>query len=508
MSARALATAAAFSFLLCETAAAQLIAIKTVPVAEGDQFGFFPSSNLGMAGVSIALDDTLRDPFGNPARGMRLRGTHFFGSPSFYSVSNKAGSGQTLPLGGFVQRGSSYAGAVLALQEITDARRDQLVPPIVFGALTTTSSFAADLPPSPQTHTNRYAFAMLGRELAEHKLALGASVLWSGLTGVDGVELLYAGSRSIKQFGQAVDFRLGLQKDWVGNQSLAAVLVHNRFSMTHDVTFIDSFWDPATRSVQATPRLEHNPDRTNTWGLHLQYQRPLGDSGVRVGGIFTMNRMAHPKIPNYEIASVQVIPWDPGYSSAFNIGLGLSESEGPMTFAVDAIYEPIWSYTWGDAQAPITTALGATIPVGGKTVENHFTFSNAILRAGVGRDFKLEMPESSMRIQLGAELHSIDYHLSQFDNVVIAGRGHHEAWTEWTYTGGMSLRFPEVEVHYRARMTSGTGRPGILRERSNVFVEDAALAAGSSVIVAPNGPLTLTHVRVTTHQFSVSVPIR
>ena len=507
MRARAFATAAACSVLLSGTAAAQLIAIKTVPVAEGDQFGFFPASNLGMAGVSIALDDTLRDPFSNPARGARLRGTHFFGSPSFYSVSNKAGSGQTLPLGGFVQRGSSYAGAVLALQEITDARREQVVPPVVFDALTTTRSFAPDVPPGPQSHTNRYAFAMVGRELTDRKFSLGASVFWSGLTGVDGVELLYAGSRSIKQLGQAVDFRVGLQKEWAGNQSLAAVLVHNRFAMTHDVTFIDSFWDPTTRSVQATPRVEHNPDRTNTWGLHLQYQRPVSDSGVRVGGIFTMNRMSHPKIPNYQIASVQVIPWDPGYSSAFNIGVGLSQSQGPMTFAVDAIYEPIWSYTWGDAQSPITTALGATIPAGGKTVENHFTFSNAIFRAGVGRDFKLEIPESSMRVQFGTELHSIDYHLDQFDNVVAAGRQHDESWTEWTYGAGVSLRFPEVEVHYRARMTTGTGRPGIIPEGRALAAPDATFAA-SSFIVAPSGPLTLTPVRVTTHQFSVSVPIR
>jgi hypothetical protein len=379
-------------------------------------------------------------------------------------------------------------------------------PPISFAGALTTTSFAAQLPPTPQTHTNRYAFATLGRAWADRKLSLGASAFWSGLTGVDGVELLYAGSQSIKQLGQAVDFRVGLEKEWAGSRSLAAVLVHNRFAMTHDVTFIDAFWDPATRSVQATPRLEHNPDRTNTWGLHLQYQRPLADSGVRVGGIFTMNRMSHPKIPNYQIASVQVIPWDPGYSSAFNIGVGLSESRGPMTFAVDAIYEPIWSYTWGDAQSPITTALGATIPAGGKTVENHFTFSNATLRAGLGRDFKLEMPESSMRIQLGAELHSIDYHLDQFDNVVAAGRQHDEAWTEWTYAAGLSLRFPEVEVHYRARMTSGTGRPGIIPEGRTGAVPDTF--AASSVIVAPSGSLTLTPVRVMTHQFSVSVPLR
>src|SRR3712207_9208274 len=67
------ACVALLSSLPGSTAAAQLISIKTVPVAEGDQFGFFPSANLGMAGLSIALNDTLLDPFGNPARSEERR---------------------------------------------------------------------------------------------------------------------------------------------------------------------------------------------------------------------------------------------------------------------------------------------------------------------------------------------------------------------------------------------------------------------------------------------------
>ena len=50
---------------------AQLISIKTVPVASGDQFLIFPSQKLGMGNVSIAVDDHLLDPFHNPAKGIR-----------------------------------------------------------------------------------------------------------------------------------------------------------------------------------------------------------------------------------------------------------------------------------------------------------------------------------------------------------------------------------------------------------------------------------------------------
>jgi hypothetical protein len=88
---------------LCVAARAQTAPVKTVPIADGDQFGFFPSANSAMGGVSIALADSLRNPFTNPATGSRLRRGQFFGSPSFYSLSRNTGSGTTLPIGALVR---------------------------------------------------------------------------------------------------------------------------------------------------------------------------------------------------------------------------------------------------------------------------------------------------------------------------------------------------------------------------------------------------------------------
>jgi hypothetical protein len=477
-----------------------------VPVAEGDQFSFFPSTNLGMAGVSIALDDTLLDPFSNPAKASRLRGTRVFGSPSFYSVSSNAGSGRTLPLGTFTRRGSSYAGLVLAIQEVSGVPDDAGPIFITDFAASSLSSVAPPPPPfptTPRTRTNQYAHALVGRVLPDAKLSFGASLMWSGLSAVDGVELLYAGSQDVKQFGQALDFRAGLVKELAGDQTLEAVVVHNRFAMTHDVTYMDFFWDPALRAQIPSPRLEHNPDRTNTWGLHVQYQRPLPDSGRRIGAIFTANRMSHPKIPNYEIMS---IPRDPGYSSAFNLGVGLSESEGPLTFGIDAIVEPIWSHTWADAEAPTPTNGGSTIPAGAKTIENRFRFANAILRAGLSREFALDMAGSSASMQAGVQLRSISYHLDQFSHVLGTGRKQSEGWTEWTYAVGTSVRLPDLDIHYRIRVTSGTGRPGVA---NNGFLEaDVAAASGRAFLLAPSGALTLDPVRVMTHQIAVALPVR
>ena len=500
------ACVAALSPLVSGGAAAQLIPIKTVPVAEGDQFSFFPSANLGMAGVSIAVPDTLLDPFGNPAKASRLRGTHFFGSPSFYSVSSNTGSGRTLPLGAFAQRGTSYGGFVLALQEVSGPRRDGFGPVFAVDPAASSVIGTTEVPPTPRNRTNQYAVAMVGRTIPEARVSVAASAFWSGLTAIDGVDLLYAGSQNIKQFGQSLDFRVGMLKEWAGHRSLEAVVVHNRFAMTHDVTYLDFFWDPNVRMTVPTPRVEHNPDRTNTWGLHLQYQRPLADSTRRLGAILTANRMSHPKIPNYEIMQ---IPRDPGYSSAFNVGVGFSDTDGPMTFGVDAILEPIWSHTWADAESPVVTSGGGTIPAGSKTIENRFRFANAIVRAGLSRDFELEMPGSSMRVQGGIQLRSINYHLDQYSHVLVAGREQDESWIEWTYAWGTSIRLPEVEIHYRWRMTSGTGRPGLAG--GGGFVGSPTLdsaVGGRNFLVAPAGPLDLAPVRVTTHQISVSLPLR
>src|SRR5256884_9829769 len=83
---------------LAGPAAAQLISIKTVPIAQGDQFEIFPSNNLGMGSVSIALADTLLEAFLNPAKGARLWAARFFGAPTAYGISQSACCGRTLPL--------------------------------------------------------------------------------------------------------------------------------------------------------------------------------------------------------------------------------------------------------------------------------------------------------------------------------------------------------------------------------------------------------------------------
>lgn len=481
-------------------APAQLISIKTVPVAQAEQFDIFPSENRGMAGVSIALPDTLLDPFVNPATTARLRGAHFFGSPAVYSVSHRSGGGRTLPLGALASSRSWYGGLALALQEVDPGSE---AAPVFSGPTIDGVGRSVAVPaPSRESHQNSMAVGLLGKRFPQAKLSLGGSVQWAGLNAIDGVDLLYAGSRGVEQFGHLLDVRLGLLKEWAAERSLQAVLVHNRFRMTHDVTYVDFLWDPLLAQPVEHPRVDQNLDRTNTWGLHLEYEHPLAASGWRVGGLVTGNLLSHPKLPNYEIMS---IPRDPGHSAAYNFGVGISRIYDSTTFAIDAIYEPIWSNTWAEAAEPIETSLGATIPAGGRTIDNHFRFSNALLRVGVGQDLPLGGRSRAAGLQLGLGMRSVHYWLTQHDRVAGTARGQEVRWLEWTPTWGASLRFPSMELQYRGRVTTGTGRPGVLARGGFDFASASSL--GSNILAAPSGPMTLDGVRVMTHQLSVSLPL-
>jgi len=109
-------------------APAQLIPIKTIPIAQGDQFQIFPSDNLGLGGVSIALPDLVGDPFANPATTARLRGSRFFSAPTVYSVSRGTGGGRSLPFAMLAHRANWYGGLALVLQQVDASRPPQQGP--------------------------------------------------------------------------------------------------------------------------------------------------------------------------------------------------------------------------------------------------------------------------------------------------------------------------------------------------------------------------------------------
>jgi hypothetical protein len=472
---------------LLVTAEAQVIRVKTIPVAESEQFSFLPSA--GMAGVSIALADTLLDPFVNPAKGSRLRTTRYFGAPSFFSVSSNSGAGSTFPLGALWKKGSSFAGMGGAVQQIHGPRPPEFDIRILASSVSS-SSFA--LPPEPraETYRNNYTFGMLGHSFDSARVSVGASAMWSGLDAVDGVEQFYTANDWLRQKGEAVDLRFGILKEWANRSSLEAVVVRNRFGHAHDIGFTDFFWDPAQRRAMPTQRTEHNAERTATMGVQLEYERPLADSGWRIGAMVTGNRIEHGQLPRYDVMEGLGTT---GRSSAFNAGLGVSRTRGPVVFGADAIYEPISSRTRA-----------------ADSLANRFRFSNTKVRAGISRRFAILDPQSSFEVQLGAELYSVKYVMNQHELLTGTQRVRKEAWLERTRTAGMSYRARRFEVHYHVRTRSGVGRPGVVDENQNTFgppMLEGDIIAGPWMPEVAN-PAALGPVRVTWHQFAISFPQR
>ena len=479
---------------------AQTIPIQTVPLVPADQFDIFPSYTLAMGGVSIAVPDTLHDPFVNPAKGARVRAARFFSSPTFYSVSRDAGAGRTLPLGAFAPAGAWFGGLALALQQVDASRIASpftgAPPPGVF------ATGVADLGSAPQSHGNALAFALLGTTLPGSGVSLGGSVSWAKLRALDGVDLLYPGSTRVTQFGETLDARLGFLKEWEGDRSFEAILLHERFRMTHDVTFLDTFWDPGTQQFFQSARLERNRDFSKRWGMQLKYELPVAASGWRIGWLATANRTSQPNTPNTDLLN---IPQDPGLSNAYELGVGVSRTSGPALFGMDVVYQPIWSTTWAQAGTPTATSTGGLIPVGGRTVENGFHFSNALFRMGFSHELVRSLTKTAA-LQLGLAVRSVHYSLAQQDHVEVTTQRLEESWVEWTPTWGLSLRFPELELRYRGRVSHGTDR---LVATPNQFIGVAdQRPIGGFFFPQPTLPPTLDGVHVVTHQFSISLPLR
>ena len=468
---------------LLTPAHAQLVTPKTVPVRQDNQFAIFPSQNRGMADIGIALDDTLADPFSNPALTTMIRVGTVFTLPYTHGVTSGRGGGTTLPVGGFATSGNWAGGLLLAVQQLNHA-----------GGSTIRDRSAA----------NQYANALVARRL-DNGLSIGASAYYAGLNAVDGVDLLYQGNDRLLQSGSLSDMRIGVMKEWE-KKRIDAVLVHSRTHMRQDVHYTDRIFVPATGAVTTTTREDHNVDKTLIWGAQTHYVQEIGDHGWKIGWVTTGNRLSHPKIPNYQI---QNIPRDPGTTWGFNLGVGAARTVDGTSFGMDVVEEPIRSHTWGTTERDTAIVGGGVIRAGGRTVTNRFSFTNARIRLGVGHDFKSSDSINVYGVQLGLAAYSINYRLHQTNHVQQTERWQDEGWTEWTPSLGLSWRTKDLLLQYTYRRTCGPSDCaglGWFAGGDKITVPPPTVPGG--VIAAPAGPLNIDGGTAHVHRLMMSVPIR
>lgn len=476
---------------------AQVVPIKTAPVATGSQFQLHPSQARGMGGVHLAVDDTLGDAFVNPATAARLDGTWAYSAPSHYTITGPDGGARTLSVGVLVDRGRWFGGLAGALQQLNPGAQSRsrggFPCPNCF--TTTVWSPSIDVRPLRETSAeNQYVTGLVGRQLTD-QWALAGLVQWAGLGAMEGVDLMYPGNRGLRQDGHRLDVRVGLLREW-NDRSLQVLLVHDRVDMQHDVRTVQ-FVQPESGD-EWVPNVQWNRyhDRTNTWGVHLAYDRPLGTDGWRLGTVLTGNRKGHPKIPNYDLMN---IPRDPGTSWASTLGVGISHTDGRTTIGADLLVAPIVSETWANAQERIEQPDGGTIAPGERTVTNDFTFANTTLRTG------LRHRQDWWTLQAGLNVRTTRYWLTQKDRVLQTTRDQYEDWSEWTLTWGGGVEWGALTLRYTGDLTLGTGQPGV---DSGGVIPAAEFAAAGDFVVAPRGPLALRERQVFTHQISLVLPLR
>ena len=504
MNRRAYVIACLSAWVAVPAARAQLITVKSAPIADGGQFAFQPSANLGMGALSIALADSSLDPFTNPAKGSRLSGTRVFGAPTFFSLSREAGGGLTLPLGLSFSSGKWFSQALVAMQEVDHSGSSQNVFPELAATLDGNMQIVDQ---KEVSRTNRYLHGLVGRRFRD--LSVAASASYWGLNALDGVELFYGGGNPVRENGNALDMRVGVFKE-SGPQSFEAIVLHHRIGVDQEVAVIRQMWDPSNRTFVVRPELQPNADRTRTTGLHLGYTRRLvSDTTWRVGATITGNRISQPSLPGYALPQV---PADAGHASAFNLGGGIARNAGPWTYGFDAIYEPIWSRTWVNADKATETTRGQPIDIGANTLNSRFRYSNAIARVGVGVAIPIAK-DKSLTLETGGQVHAFHYNLDQWDAVQLQESKSRQNWNEWTRTWGLSVRLIGADLRYRGSLTTGAGRPGF-DSLNGVIIDDVAARSsvpapgfGSFSSFAPFG-LAFDDVRAFTHQISLSVPIR
>ena len=465
--------------LVPNAGAAQLVVPRTVPVQQSGQFDLFPSQRASMAGASIALDDTLLDPFVNPAKTTRLRGVNVFTELVGHSVSMGGGGGQTVPVGVLASRGAWSGGALLALQSLD---RSATTPFKNFG-------------PRPSNH---YTSLLLARQLPRG-VSVGASAFHAQLEGLDGMQGLYQGSDSVGLSGRVTDVRAGLTKQWARGKSAELMVIHYRNDISHDVRFPIGAWDPNTRTVSTLNQFEHHDDRSRIIGAHAEFVMENRDSS-RFGWLATVNRLTHPKIPNYRFSN---LPRDPGTTYAYNLGFGAARLADRSTFGLDVIYEPMLSHTWAEAGPGMTDESGVPIAPDTRTVENRFRFSNIKIAVGWSRDLQARADTTyETQIDFGLVLHRNSYRLRQENNLSGAVRHQQVAWTEWGPTFGLKMKLRPLEISYRMRLTCSPGACSLAQG------DDVVVSPGGPAVIAAPGPvLGLDYGYVFTQRLSITLPL-
>ena len=456
---------------------AQLIAIKTVPLLATEQFAVTPTFSAGMAGLRLANEDSLRDPFLNPARGGLFNGRYLVSGTNLSRIATGVGGFFTIPVT-FLYSNSRHFGGVHVSAQQMHARRYVPFPEQSAG----TGNY---LPAAWKEKKvfNGFFSGYWGRRLSSRDVLAG-SLSYARLTGLSGQEYLFDAPIYMQN---ALEFesRLGWYRT-LSSGAVEAVLVYQDFNMQTELG--RSF--PGEAGSAGTEQ-----EITRTFGLYLAGRRQVRKK-VRAGFSLTANRKWHPRIINY---SLMRIPRDPGDTYAFEIGTGLmlTDSGGWSKSGVEVLFQPVWSRTWAEAEKDMVRDDGSLLRKGGRTIDNRFRIANWRFRIG------LEDHNPPFTVQLGLEVRLYRYRLEQENHIAGTVRRRTETWQEWKPSFSLQYDFRGVRLGYVFGAVFGSGIPGLVNPGRS-FVDSSDVG----YLIAPASALTLQNTVVLVHRLQITRRLR
>ncbi len=471
-----------------ESLTGQIFPPKTVPSPQGEQFLLLPTSNRGMGGLPIALDDPLGDPFDNPA----VRGKEplrVFLTPAAYGDSRGTMGGYSFPLS-LVLSGSSWFGTLAAaVQSLEDDPREVFSVP---------SGLKEGLE-REKNGRNRYILASIGRQLGPGT-SIGLKLAYADLGILDGERRLYPSALSVSQTGRARTVTLGAQQRFRERHTVRVTVSNSHLAMSDEVTGWRRLPSDIPGAELLPPELwiREEGSRSDIWEGTVRYSVQIPDRSVRFGAMASVWARDQSRVPKYDWVHV---PRDPGTSTMGELGVGVETVGRPMRLAMEIAVAPGTGHTLLLSDSTIMGGDGTTIQPGDPILNNDFRFRN--WRAGVGA----EVPFRKGGFQVGLGLHRYSFRLKQRDLVWEQDRDADVSWTELVPSIGGWVEIGRVEVGYSLRLVNRGFSP----------CEDYSYRTSCQGVpvryhftemrVAPTLPDDLPDFRLTSHQLTVSLPV-
>lgn len=476
-----------FLTTLAATASAQSVPFKTVPEPMTETLPL-PTSNPGLAGISFARDDSLRDPFESPAMGALGPAFQISVAPQFYMDHRRTLEGHSLPVAMSWNTRGWFGAAALGTKDARDT-------PNEFRNLPWQIRDAA----GGVSGENRYVAGSFGRVLFG-RLALGATLIDAEVEIVDGVRRSYPEALSVSQKGTQRTLLLGGLLDAGEGRLLDVAFGQTDVDVIHDVLEWD--WVPSPSGVDGFAPVEHwstYHDRARIDHARIRYRHYVPSLLTQVAAVATVHSREQLESPSFDLVNV---PRDPGTSTFYELGLGFQASDGGVAdFFAEVAYVPGRARTKTLADTPTNGRDGGLIDTGQALVDHSFRFSNWRVDGGA------EFNHGRVTAQLGIGAREHRFTLDQTDHR--NGRRHEsrESWMEWAIRAGFAVEVGRVTFGYTAQIQARGLSPCPPHSFRTSCYGNTETFPGTGEVVAPTSPETLPDFQVFSHGPTLKVTL-